>query len=157
MNVAFDTAPLVRHEWLVIVVVGVGAMVLMDSSAWCCAGCTSTDGGVRASAVTTPPFEQGPIRPPSEAHSLLVRVIRNCTWNRCTFCPVYKGTKSSLRPVEDVLADVDAMAAAAEVLRGARRRRRARGPGAAGGVPGRAVPARRRRARSFCRTPTRAP
>ena len=68
-------------------------------------------------AVTTPPFEQGPIRPPSEAHSLLVRAIRNCTWNRCTFCPVYKGTKSSLRPVEEVLADVDAMAEAAEVLR----------------------------------------
>ncbi len=70
-----------------------------------------------SNAVTTPPFEQGPIRPPSEAHSLLVRVIRNCTWNRCTFCPVYKGAKSSLRPVEEVLADVDAMAAAAEVLR----------------------------------------
>ena len=68
--------------------------------------------------MTTGSFEQGPIRPPSEAHSLLVRVIRNCTWNRCTFCPVYKGTRSSLRPLEDVLADVDAMAAAAEVLRG---------------------------------------
>jgi radical SAM superfamily enzyme YgiQ (UPF0313 family) len=67
--------------------------------------------------VTTPSFEQGPIRPPSEARSLLVRVIRNCTWNRCTFCPVYKGAKSSLRPVEDVLADVDAMAEAAELLR----------------------------------------
>lgn len=62
-------------------------------------------------------FEQGPIRPPSEARSLIVRVIRNCTWNRCTFCPVYKGTKSSLRPLDDVLADVDAMAAAAAVLR----------------------------------------
>lgn len=47
-----------------------------------------------------------------------MRVIRNCTWNRCTFCPVYKGAKSSLRPLEDVLADVDAMAEAAEVLRG---------------------------------------
>jgi radical SAM superfamily enzyme YgiQ (UPF0313 family) len=67
--------------------------------------------------MTTPAFEQGPIRPPSEAHSLLVRVIRNCTWNRCTFCPVYKGTKSSLRRPEEVFADVDAMAAAAEVLR----------------------------------------
>lgn len=65
----------------------------------------------------TPPFEQGPIRPPSEAHSLLVRVVRSCSWNRCTFCPVYKGTKSSTRPLEDVLADVDAMAEAAEVLR----------------------------------------
>ena len=67
--------------------------------------------------MTTPSFEQGPIRPPSEAHSLLVRVIRNCTWNRCTFCPVYKDAKSSLRPVEDVLADVDAMAEAAALLR----------------------------------------
>ncbi len=46
-----------------------------------------------------------------------MRVIRNCTWNRCTFCAVYKGTKSSVRPTEDVLADVDAMAAVAEVLR----------------------------------------
>ena len=67
-------------------------------------------------SASTPSFEQGPIRPPSEAHSLLVRVIRNCTWNRCTFCPVYKGSGSSLRALEDVLADVDAMAAAAEVL-----------------------------------------
>ncbi|MEI6725458.1 MAG: radical SAM protein [Actinomycetes bacterium] len=64
----------------------------------------------------TPAFEQGPIRPPSEARSLIVRVIRNCAWNRCTFCPVYKGSKASTRPLEDVLADVDAMAAAAEVL-----------------------------------------
>jgi len=61
-------------------------------------------------------FELGPIRPPSEAMSLLVRVIRNCAWNRCTFCPVYKGTTSSQRDVEDVLADVDAMAAVAVVL-----------------------------------------
>ena len=36
-------------------------------------------------------FEQGPIRPPSERHSLLVRVPRNCPWNRCTFCGLYKG------------------------------------------------------------------
>jgi hypothetical protein len=62
-------------------------------------------------------FEQGPIRPPSEAYSLLVRVIRNCTWNRCSFCPVYKGSKATQRPLEDVLADVDAMAEAAAVLR----------------------------------------
>ena len=47
-----------------------------------------------------------------------MRVIRNCTWNRCTFCPVYKGAKASARPLDDVLADIDAMAAAAAVLRG---------------------------------------
>lgn len=52
-------------------------------------------------------FEQGPIRPPSEANSLLLRITRNCPWNRCTFCPVYKGTKFSLRPVDHVLKDID--------------------------------------------------
>lgn len=52
-------------------------------------------------------FEQGPIRPPSEAGSLLIRITRYCPWNRCTFCPVYKGTKFSLRPVEHVLRDID--------------------------------------------------
>lgn len=52
-------------------------------------------------------FEQGPIRPPSEAESLLVRITRNCPWNRCTFCPVYKGETFSRRPVEHVLRDID--------------------------------------------------
>ncbi len=62
-------------------------------------------------------FEQGPIRPPSEAHSLLIRVTRNCPWNRCTFCPVYKGAKFSLRPVEHVKRDIDAVFEAVTALR----------------------------------------
>jgi radical SAM superfamily enzyme YgiQ (UPF0313 family) len=52
-------------------------------------------------------FEQGPIRPPSEAGSLLIRITRNCPWNRCTFCPVYKGSDFSLRSVEHVLEDIN--------------------------------------------------
>jgi hypothetical protein len=55
-------------------------------------------------------FELGPIRPPSEARSLMVRITRNCHWNRCLFCPVYKGSRFSIRPVEHVLADLDALA-----------------------------------------------
>nr|CAI78845.1 oxygen-independent coproporphyrinogen iii oxidase [uncultured bacterium] len=62
-------------------------------------------------------FEQGPIRPPSEAYSLLVRVTRNCPWNRCSFCPVYKGTKFSLRPVDHVKRDIDAVYRHVERLR----------------------------------------
>jgi len=62
-------------------------------------------------------YETGPIRPPSEAVSLLVRVTRNCSWNRCTFCPVYKGQRFSLRPIEEIKADVGAMAATADVVR----------------------------------------
>ncbi len=52
-------------------------------------------------------FEQGPIRPPSEASSLLIRVNRNCPWNRCSFCSIYKKNKFSLRPVDDVIQDID--------------------------------------------------
>ncbi|MFW2365132.1 MAG: radical SAM protein [Desulforhopalus sp.] len=52
-------------------------------------------------------FEQGPIRPPSEAGSLLIRITRNCPWNRCTFCPVYKTADFSLRPVDHVLEDIN--------------------------------------------------
>lgn len=54
-------------------------------------------------------FEQGSIRPPSEADSLLIRVTRNCPWNRCTFCPVYKGRQFSIRSVADVCRDIDAV------------------------------------------------
>ena len=53
------------------------------------------------------PYEVGPIRPPSEAASLLIRATRNCPWNKCEFCPTYKGTRFERRPLEDVLADID--------------------------------------------------
>lgn len=52
-------------------------------------------------------YELGPIRPPSEAYSLLIRVTRNCSWNRCRFCPIYKGSKFQLRPVDEVKRDID--------------------------------------------------
>ena len=52
-------------------------------------------------------FEQGPIRPPSEAGSLLLRFTRNCPWNKCTFCPVYKGQPFSRRSLKEILGDID--------------------------------------------------
>ncbi len=52
-------------------------------------------------------FEQGPIRPPSEAYSLLLRVTRNCPWNRCEFCHTYKNERFSLRTPEEVKRDID--------------------------------------------------
>ncbi len=51
-------------------------------------------------------FELGPIRPPSEAYSLLIRATINCPWNRCKFCPVYKGKKFQLRTVEEIKQDI---------------------------------------------------
>lgn len=59
-------------------------------------------------------FEQGPIRPPNEARSLLLRITRNCPWNRCLFCPVYKGKKFSLRSVAEIKDDILAARAMAD-------------------------------------------
>jgi hypothetical protein len=54
-------------------------------------------------------FELGPIRPPSEAASLMLRITRNCPWNKCKFCGLYKGEKFSIRPVDHVIKDIDSL------------------------------------------------
>lgn len=67
--------------------------------------------------VDIPTIEQGPIRPPSEAQSLLLRVTRNCPWNQCLFCPVYKGRQFSLRTVEEIKKDIQAVKDIADDIR----------------------------------------
>jgi radical SAM superfamily enzyme YgiQ (UPF0313 family) len=62
-------------------------------------------------------IEQGPIRPPSEAQSLLLRVTRNCSWNQCEFCHIYKGQRFTRRTVEEVKKDIDAYSAMAAEIR----------------------------------------
>ena len=66
-------------------------------------------------------FELGPIRPPSEGQdrSLLIRVTRNCPWNRCLFCNTYKGQKFQYRSETEVKDDIDAARALAEELKAA--------------------------------------
>jgi radical SAM superfamily enzyme YgiQ (UPF0313 family) len=58
-------------------------------------------------------FAMGPYRPPSEggSASLLLQVTENCPWNRCTFCEMYKGQPFVYRPVEEIQADIDRVAA----------------------------------------------
>ncbi len=55
-------------------------------------------------------FQIGPIRPPSEANSLLLRVTENCPWNKCKFCMLYKTKKFHTRTVKEIKKDIDAMA-----------------------------------------------
>jgi len=62
-------------------------------------------------------FETGPIRPPSEAQSLLIRVTRNCPWNKCEFCHTYKGEQFSFRTVEEIKKDIDEVKAIADEIR----------------------------------------
>jgi histone acetyltransferase (RNA polymerase elongator complex component) len=66
---------------------------------------------------TTLDFEQGPIRPPNEAHSFLLRMTRNCPWNQCLFCPVYKKRKFSLRTVEEIKQDIQTARAMANDIK----------------------------------------
>jgi radical SAM superfamily enzyme YgiQ (UPF0313 family) len=59
------------------------------------------------------PFETGVYRPPSEggSASLLMRFTRNCPWNNCTFCGMYKVEKFQVRSVDEIKQDIDAVAA----------------------------------------------
>jgi radical SAM superfamily enzyme YgiQ (UPF0313 family) len=64
-------------------------------------------------------FETGVYRPPSEggSYSLLLRLTRNCPWNKCTFCAMYKNEQFEIRSVEDIKHDIDAIAGMANELR----------------------------------------
>ncbi len=55
----------------------------------------------------------GPI---GEAGSLMLRVNRNCPWNRCLFCPVYKGRRFFPRTAREILSDIDAASRAWSLL-----------------------------------------
>jgi biotin synthase-like enzyme len=57
-------------------------------------------------------FEVGMYRPPSEggSYSLLLRFTRNCPWNKCTFCGMYKQDKFSIRSVEEIKGDISSIA-----------------------------------------------
>lgn len=53
------------------------------------------------------PFEICSIRPPTENGSISFRLTRNCYWNKCAFCPVYKtGSRFSKRTIDDVEKDI---------------------------------------------------
>jgi hypothetical protein len=63
------------------------------------------------------PFEICSIRPPTENFSLTFRLTRNCGWNRCLFCPVYKqGVKFSRQTMEDVRKDIERARAINDLL-----------------------------------------
>lgn len=60
-------------------------------------------------------YRIGPIRPPSEANSLLLQITEGCTWNKCKFCSLYKHEGFKAFPVESIKKDIDVMAEYAEI------------------------------------------
>lgn len=59
-------------------------------------------------------FRIGPIRPPSEAQSLLLQVTNGCTWNKCKFCQLYRHTRFKAYSADSIKADIDNMVFHAE-------------------------------------------
>ena len=62
-------------------------------------------------------FRIGPIRPPSEADSLLLQVTNGCTWNKCKFCQLYRHTKFKAYSADSIKADIDNIAYQADIIR----------------------------------------
>ncbi len=57
-------------------------------------------------------YHEPVFRPPSEAHNLILQATVGCRYNRCTFCSMYTDKTYGPRPVAEVIADMEAAAAA---------------------------------------------
>jgi len=58
----------------------------------------------------------GPMGPIGEGEALLLRINRNCPWNQCLFCPVYKEKSFSVRSVAEIKKDIDVIRRVCDLL-----------------------------------------
>lgn len=54
-----------------------------------------------------PRYEEPLFRPPSEARSLIFQITVGCSQNSCTFCGMYKGKQFRIRPLEEILVEIN--------------------------------------------------
>lgn len=52
-------------------------------------------------------YEGAVFRPPSEANSLIIQVTLGCSYNKCSFCIMYKDKKFRIRKLEDIFEDLE--------------------------------------------------
>jgi radical SAM superfamily enzyme YgiQ (UPF0313 family) len=55
-------------------------------------------------------YDEPLYRPPSEGRNLIIQATIGCSFNRCTFCSMYKSKMFRARPLADVFADIEAAA-----------------------------------------------
>ncbi len=47
-------------------------------------------------------------RPPSEARSYILQATLGCSWNNCTYCQMYRTKQFRIRPLDELLAEIQA-------------------------------------------------
>jgi radical SAM superfamily enzyme YgiQ (UPF0313 family) len=58
-----------------------------------------------------PRYVEPLFRPPSEARSLIFQITIGCSQNSCTFCGMYKGKHFRIRPVAEILEEIQGIPA----------------------------------------------
>lgn len=53
-------------------------------------------------------YEPPLFRPPSEARSFILQATIGCSWNNCTYCQMYRTKAFRVRPLPEILADIQA-------------------------------------------------
>ncbi len=54
-----------------------------------------------------PRYVEPLFRPPSEARSLIFQITMGCSQNTCTFCGMYKMKRFRIRPLEEILEEIN--------------------------------------------------
>ncbi len=56
-----------------------------------------------------PRYAEPLFRPPSEARSLIFQITIGCSQNTCTFCGMYKGKRFHVRPVAEIIQEIESI------------------------------------------------
>lgn len=67
--------------------------------------------------IKLPELSEPVFRPPSEAGSLILQLTLGCSWNRCTYCAMYRSKKYQVRPLQEVREEIRAIAPAMQGVR----------------------------------------